>query len=97
MIAYSALTRTEAVVHANVWLIKKKTSDGSKILVIVLQSHFKHGGQNTSTQNCKGKNRYCKTANDSVHDIIAFSVRGLSLFYPVRYNPIGEVRSFPMV
>ncbi len=42
----SPLTRAQAVVHANVWLIKK-ASDGSKILAMVLQSHFKHGGQNT--------------------------------------------------
>ena len=49
-------------------VVDQKTSDGSKILAMVLQSHFKHGGQNTQqqrfarkekgVQTCKGKNRY---------------------------------------
>ena len=52
--ALSTLIRTQAVVHANVSLIKK-TSDGSKILAMVLQSYFKHGGQNTQQQRFERK------------------------------------------
>ncbi len=49
-------------------VVDQKTCDGSKILATVLQSHFKHGEQNTQqqrfaikekgVQTCKGKNRY---------------------------------------
>ncbi len=35
------LTRNEAVLHANLWLFKS-----CKICAKVVQSHFKHGGQN---------------------------------------------------
>ncbi len=63
----SPLTRNEAVLHANVWLLKKLAMV-LQILAKVLQSHFKHGGQNAQQQRfariekgfqtCKGKNMY---------------------------------------